>query len=148
MCRCSIKEDCITTFLGALQQPYDSDLIRDLKDRDKFKKYSKEPATRDQDRWDAVFNRLDGYMLKNLLTELEILRNEVVFTLTAIDIENEEVFSFLKRLSQVVYRIRNWSQQSDEQKELFRFLWSIHTGWSVIDGYQEKDIIADTIEAI
>ena len=142
------KEDCITTFLDALQQPYDPELISELKDRDKFKNYFKESVTRAQNRWDAVYNRLDDYMLKRLLTELEILRNEILFTLAAIDIENDEVFSFLKRLSQVVYRIRNWSQHSDEREELFRFLWSVHTGWDVISGYREKDVIAETIEAI
>lgn len=142
------KEDCITTFLGALHQPYSSELISELKDRHKFKSYFKEHPTQDQNRWDVVFNRLDDYMLKNLLVELEILRNEIIFTLSAIDIDNEEVFAFLKRLSQVVYRIRNWSQQSEERKELFRFMWSIHTGWSIIEGYQDKDIIAETINAI
>ncbi|MDD2469105.1 MAG: hypothetical protein PHI97_34490 [Desulfobulbus sp.] len=142
------KEDCITTFLGALNQTYNSELINNLKHRDHFKKYFKEPATCDQDRWDAVFNRVNDYMLKNLLIELEILRNEVLFTLAAVDIDDEEIFAFLKRLSQVVYRIKHWSQESEDHKELFRFLWSIHTGWNIIYGYQEKDIIAETIAAI
>lgn len=143
------KEGCITVFLSALQQPYDPELISRLKDRVQFREYFKEKVSPDQNRWHAVLNGLNQYMVKNLIVELEILMAEVHFTLNAIDVDNQEAFAFLKRLAQVLYRVRNWSlQDDDELKQLSQFMWSVHSGWSVIEGYLEKDVIAEMIEAI
>jgi hypothetical protein len=57
-------------------------------------------------------------------------------------------FTFLKRVSQVLYRYRNVSDTYDDMRQLYSFMWVVHTGWSVIDGYTDKDVIADIIEAI
>jgi hypothetical protein len=144
----SFKEECIKIYFWALQESYDTELMNRMKARDQFRAYFKEEITRGQDRWDGVQNGLTELLIRNLIAELEILRSEVIYTLGAIDIEDEQAYAFLKHLNQVLFRIRSWSEHDEELKLLSRFLWSVHTGWSVIDGYTDKDVIADMIRAI
>lgn len=144
----SFKDECIPIFFSALRESYDLDLLNRLKDRSFFRQYFKEKVSPDQERWHAVLNGLDESLVKKLVVELEILMTEVHYALTVIDIDNQDVFAFLKRLSQILYRHRNWSAEYDDVKQLSGFMWSVHTGWSVIDGYTEKDIIAEMIESI
>lgn len=143
----SFKEECISIFLS-LQQSNDLELHERLKDRAFFREYFKEKVSSDQKRWDSVINGLNGQLVKQLVVELEILMNEVCYALTVIDIENEDAFTFLKHLSQVLYRYRNVSDTYDDMRQLYSFMWAVHTGWSVIDGYTDKDVIANMIEAI
>lgn len=144
----SFKEECLSIFFSALHEPYDLELLHRLKDQTFFREYFKEKVSSDQERWHAVLNGLDDNLVKRLVVELEILMTEVHYALTVIDIVDRDVFSFLKRLSRILYRYRNWSADYDDVKQLSGFMWSVHTGWSVIDGYTNKDIIAEMIEAI
>ncbi len=142
------KEECLSIFFSALQESYDLELLHRLKDQTFFREYFKEKVSPDQVRWDAVLNGLDDHLVKMLVVELEILMTEVHYALTVIDVDDPDVFSFLKRLTRILYRNRNWSSEYDDVKQLSGFMWSVHTGWSVIDGYTKKDIIAEMIEAI
>ena len=144
----SFKEECLSIFFSALQKSYDLELLHRLKDQTFFREYFKEKVLPDQERWHAVLNGLDDNLVKRLVVELEILMTEVHYALTVIDVDDPDVFSFLKRLTQILYRYRNWSSEYDDVKQLSGFMWSIYTGWSVIDGYTNKDIIAEMIEAI
>lgn len=143
-----LKEDCILNFLWACGQPADSDLIERLKDRGYFKSFFKEAVSPDQDRWHAVLNGLDEYKVESLLLELEVFRREVEYTLNAVDVNNPEAFAFLKRLTQVLHRSKRWSDKNDQLKPLSQFMWSIHTGWSWVEGYTGRDAVAEMIEAI
>jgi hypothetical protein len=144
----SFKEECLSIFFSALQESYDPELLHRLKDQTFFREYFKEKVSPDQERWHAVLNGLDDNLVKRLVVELEILIAEVHYALTVIDVDDPDVFSFLKRLTRILYRYRNWSSEYDDVKQLSGFMWSVHTGWSVIDGYTNKDIIAEMIEAI
>jgi hypothetical protein len=142
------KENCMEVFLWALQEPYDPELLERLKDRDQFQRFFDEPVSPDQKRWHAVLNGLDEYKIKSLIVELEILMAEIRFTLSVIDIDNQDAFAFLKHLSQVIYRSKNWTPEYDGVKHLSDFMWSVHTGFSIIEGYTGRDIVAEMIEAI
>lgn len=142
------KEECIHVFFSALGHSYDPEIIPKLKDRSFFREYFKEKVSEDQERWHAVLNGLDDALVKRLVVELEILAAEVHYALTVIDIDNEDAFAFLKRLTEILYRHRNWTADYDDVKQLSGFMWSVYTGWSVIDGYTNKDVIADMIAAI
>lgn len=144
----SFKGDCISVYFSAMHESYNSDILENLKDQLIFRKYFKEKISEDKERWHVVLNGLDGHLINRIIVELEILCAEVQYALTVVDIDNAEVFDFMKRLSQIVYRYRNLSDDYDDIKQLSGFLWSIHTGWSFVDGYTEKDVIAEMIEAI
>lgn len=142
------KEDTVAILLSACQQCYESDLPRRLTDQDEFRKYFKEPVNESQNRWHVVLNGLSDKLLKDLLVELEILKYEVSYVLNNVNIEDPNVFSFFKRLSQAVHKLKNTTLEYDDEKQLSQFLWELFSGWSFIDGYREDDIVSVMIEKI
>lgn len=144
----SFKEKSITTFLAALGQPWDSGLIDSLKDREQFRQFFKARFSSDQDRWDAVGNRLGENEIRTVIVECEILVAEIHFALTVIDVKNQRTYTFLKELAAVLHRTKKLSCGYDDVKVLLRFLWQVHTGWSFVDGYATVDLIPQVIDAI
>lgn len=144
----SFKEDSIAVYLGCFMSSYPAELPKTLSEQTEFRRFFKEQHSPGQDRWHAVANGLDDYRLKTLVVELEILMQEIHFTLSAIDIHDHSAFQFLKRLSQIIYRSKNWTTDYDDVKSMMGFLWSLHTGWSWAEGYAESDPIAEMIAAI
>jgi hypothetical protein len=98
--------------------------------------------------WARTVARGPQWHLRRLAIEFEILMSEVQFTLASIDLDNHVAFAFLKRLLHDLHRMTYVNESYDEGKQLSRLLWSIHTGWSSIEGYREKDPIAQMIESI
>jgi hypothetical protein len=141
----SFKEGCIAVFLSAMSGGYDPAVVDGLKDREQFMRFFKEPFSPGQTRWDAVANGLHAEGIKSLIVEFEILIAEVRFTLSAIDVENQEAFDFLKGLANLLYRARSYSPDYDGVKSLLRLMWSVYAGWSITEGYIRKDVIADMI---
>ncbi len=140
----SFKEDTIEILLMACSGDYHSK----LSDQNEFKKYFKEKISESQNRWDAVFNGIDDYLLRELLVELEILLNEVSFVLNNVYINDPNIFSFFKRLSQSVYRLKNTTLEYDDRKVLMGFFWELFAGWSLVDGYSDDDIVKVMIDKI
>ncbi|GGX95808.1 hypothetical protein GCM10007160_24290 [Litchfieldella qijiaojingensis] len=135
-------------FLFACEGSADLDLVERLKDREAFKSYFIEPVSSDQYRWHAVLNGMDELKVKAIVQELSIFRRELEYTLTSLDVDDPEVFAFLRRLTRVLQRSQSWTAGYDEIKPLSHFMWSIHTGWDQIHGYTGRDVIAEMIEAI
>lgn len=123
-------------------------MLSKLSDQNEFRKYFNEPISESQNKWHAVLNGLNEYLLRELLVELEILLNEVTFVLSNVDIDDQNVYSFFKRLSQAVHRLKKSTLEYEEVKQLSRFLWEMFAGWSFIDGYREDDIVMVMIEKI
>lgn len=144
----NLKEECIVNFLFACNGSASLDLVDQLKDRENFKRYFKEKVTPDQERWDAVLNGMDDQMIAAIVQELSIFRREVEFTLTAIDVDDPEVFAFLRRLTRALHRTGDWSSGYDEIKPMSQLMWSMHTGWDGVLGYTGKDAIAEMIDAL
>jgi len=144
------KEKCIYIFLSALGKSSNAKQWEELCNLVEFKKYFKEKYSNDQDRWGKVYNELElnSLLLKDLLMQLDILRDEVSFVLNNIEINDKNVFSFFKLLSQSVYgyRLRDINLDYDEKKVLMSFLWQLFAGWSFADGYREEDIVKLMIE--
>jgi hypothetical protein len=147
----SFKEDTIYIILNACANGgggFDTILIDDLTDQNEFRKYFNGKISEDQIRWYAVFNGLDDYLLSKLLVELEILLHEVAFALSNVNINDENVFSFFKRLSQSVYKMKNSTLEYNDLKGLTNFLWQIFAGWSMAEGYREEEIVKIMIDKI
>jgi len=146
----AFKKGCIREFFNAMSQSYDPALIDELKDRERFREFFNGPFSPGQIRWDAVANGLELHSvhIKSLIVEFEIFIAEVRFTLISIDVDNRQSFAFLKLLANVLYRARNCSPEYDGVKSLLGLMWSVFTGWSFIEGYPEKDPIADAIDAM
>lgn len=143
------KKDTIHILLSACAVGgYDGNLPSKLSDQNEFRKYFNEPISESQDRWHAVLNGFNEYLLRELLVELEILLNEITFVLSNVDIDDKNVYSFFKRLSQAVHKMKNSTLEYEDVKQLSRFLWDLFAGWSFIEGYREDDIVKVMIEKI
>lgn len=148
----SFKKESIYIFLSALGKSSNEELWEKLCNLGEFKKYFKENCGNDQTRWDKVVIELDSnkILLKDLLVQLDILRDEVSFVLNNIEINDKNVFLFFKRLSKAVYgyRLRDINIDYNEKKVLMGFLWELFAGWSLADVYRENDIVKLMIEKI
>jgi hypothetical protein len=148
MTHSSCKSACNAVYLGCFMKSYPVGLPEELTDMARFRQFFKEEHVAGQTKWDAVANGLTDEKLKDLVVELEILMQEVHFTLSAVDIKDPKAFGFLKSLSRILYRSKNWTTDYDSTKSLLGFLWSFHTGWSWVEGYLPTDPIAEMIAAV
>lgn len=142
------KEDCIGVMLGVADGGFDPDLQETLLDQEKFRAYFKEKVCLSQERWHAFLNNLGEPSLRELITLLEIFREEILYVLASTDIPDDEPFEFLKRLSAAIRSLRDTSPGYDETKPIARFLWEVFAGWDWITGYRKADVIKQMIESI
>lgn len=133
------KLEVTAIYLGRIQTSYAAKLPEELSEPAAFKKYFQAPFSQGQDRWHGVANALDEDTIERIVTELEILRQELLFVTGAVDIADEHALGVLRRLSQVVISARLWSTDYDDVKSMMRFLWSLHTGWNFITGYPQEE---------
>jgi len=142
------KEDSIATMLMVTDGTFKWGDHRDLVDQEKFRSYFKQQVTPSEDRWDSLHNKMTDYYLDELLTHLEILRDEILFVMSAIEIDDEKVLEFLKRLSATIVIMRKTTNDYDSMKSCGNFMWEVFAGWSMVDGYQKRDFFDDMIQAI
>lgn len=144
----AFREDCIQIMLLVADGSCSPDLPETLIEQDKFRDYFKEKVTPNRDRWDEFLNNLDAHYLRELLTGMEIFRDELSFVLNNTDIPKDEPFEFLKRLSAAIYRMKDVTLDYDDKKFLARFLWSVFAGWDPNTGYPKEDTVKKMIAAI
>ncbi len=128
---------------------YSGGFPESLLQQDKFKDYFKQTVPPgDRNRWDQFLNKLDPHYLRELLTRMEIFRDEIAFVLNNADIPKDEPFDFLKRLSAAIYSMKDVTLGYDETKPLAGFLWTVFTGWDWITGYRKEDIVEKMLNSI
>jgi hypothetical protein len=142
------KENCINVMLGVADGSYGADLPETLIEQEKFRAYFKEQVSASQERWGVFLDNLDEGNLRELMTQLEIFRDEIVLVLGTTDIPRDEPFEFLKRLSAAIRSMRDTTLGYDQTKLFARFLWEVFAGWDRITGYRKGDIIKEMIESI
>lgn len=143
-----LKGQCITHLLWACKEPAESTLVDRLKSQEAFKAFFEQPVSADQNRWHAVLNGLTEDYVQSLVRDLDLFRGELDYTLTAVEVADEEVFSFLRNLTQVLQGSRHWSEREDQLKPLSQFMWSMFAGWSFVSGYTGRDHVNEMIVAM
>jgi len=78
---------------------------------------------------------------QEILLNLAQLQKQIDFLLNNYEIEKQDVFDFFKRLDIHLQRLKLSKPGYDESKPLCRFLWSICSGWDMIEGYKGADKI-------
>ncbi|MGV8942361.1 MAG: hypothetical protein ACOH1P_12645 [Lysobacter sp.] len=141
----SFKKSSIQIFVGAVQGSYNTEIIDRLMNQKEFRDFFKEPYVPGQNKWHGVANKMDDFLLRQLVLEAEVLLNEFQHALSVLDIKDPETYAFMKRLSEALYRAKNWSSDYDGVKEVLGFFWSVLSGWSGADGYQDGEYIPDMI---
>ncbi len=144
----AFREDCIQIMLLVADGAHSGVVPEALLEQDSFRAYFEENVVPDHDRWHDFQNNLDQRSLRELLTRMEIFRDEVAFILNNTDISNDEPFEFLKNLSATIYLMKDVTLGYDESKLLARFLWTVFAGWDLVTGYRKKDIVKKMIDAI
>lgn len=142
------KEDAIATMLMVADGTYTWGFHQELVDQKRFREYFQQKVADDRDRWDEVHNKMTEYALNELLTQLEVLRGEISFTMAAIDIDDEKVLEFMKRLSATIVRMRETTLDYDSMKSFGNFMYEIFGGFNLVSGYQTRDFFEDMISAI
>lgn len=142
------RENTIQILLWSAIGSHESELREALCDYLKFRQFFGENEYR---LWYAALNGLQGneHRIDDLLLELELFANEVLYVLNNVSIQDTKVHSFFKRLSVHIYRLKNDRVYSyDQVKYLGNFLWGIHARWNAIDGQTEEDVIQDMIDTL
>ncbi len=142
------KEDCIAEILSVADGSFEWGFHASLIDQEQFRAYFQQKVSPSQDRWDAFLNNLQASSLEILITQLEILRDEILFVLTSIDIDDDESFDFFKRLPSVIALRKKTTLGYDDTKSFGNFLWEMFAGFSFVSGYRKGDLIAYMIKAI
>ena len=128
------KQEVIGLILHASGKAWSQDDIDHLMVPANFSHYFSEDETGSGGRWYEVLNGLDEHYVRQIANRLELLRSEVQFILSSIDIEDDEIFEFMKRLSEVSFRMSRVKSDYDDQKSWGRFLWSLYSDFDPIVG--------------
>jgi hypothetical protein len=142
------KEDCIAEMLSVADGGYEYGFHETLVDQENFRAYFQESISPSQDRFHAFLNNLQAENLEVLLTQLEILRDEISYVLVSTDIGDDKSFDFFKRLSSIIALRRKTTMGYDDTKNFGGFLWEMFAGFSPANGYHEGDMVEQMIEAI
>ena len=141
----AFKLACIEIYLSAIGDSWDSELPEQLLQPEAFRDFFSARFSESQNRWHAVHNGLYDYGVPELVLECELLAREIEYTLVKLNIEDEVVASFLKRLSRSLLRLKNSEPNYDDVKRLLNFLYPIHSHWSWLDGYVGRDPVGEMI---
>jgi hypothetical protein len=142
------KKDCISIILGVVEGRYDLDEVDALLDQKNFREYFVQKVSNSQDKWHAFQNKIDEHSLRELLTAMEIFRDEISFVLNNTYIPKDEPFEFFKRMSNIIYSLKDAPLEDDPTKRLSRFLWSLLSGFDFVTGYRQEDIVQQMIRSI
>ncbi len=141
------REDIVTNFLQLASERVGFSRIKELCDMHAFRAFFSQDKNA---RWYAVSNALydNPLVMRDIVTELVLFRNELTFALSQVEIHDERIFGLLKRLSAAIYRVEQRKLEYDDVKAFMGLMWDVFAGWSVIDGYRTSDIVQDAIEGI
>lgn len=142
------KEAVVAIFIGAADGSYTHEKVEALCQQTTFRTYFKEPHCPGQNKWDAVANRMDDTMLRELVLECEILLREFQHVIDKVDIKDPELYSFMRRLSTALYCAKDWSSDYGGTERVLGFFWQILSGWSAVNGYSDREYVTDMIRRI
>jgi hypothetical protein len=142
------KESVIQILLWASIGTHGSEMPKELCDQKKFKSFFHADK---QKHWYAALNGLqeEPDRMHELVLELEIFADEVGYVLNTVDIQDAKVHQFFKLLKQHIYRLNHSNIYTyDQAKYVGQFLWEVLALWSPVEGYEDKDIIQETINRL
>lgn len=137
----SFKRSMIQIFVGLINGSYNAEVVESLMVQRNFRDYFKEQYCPGQERWHGVANEMNDFVLRQIVLEVDVLHSEFQHALSALDIKDPEVFTFMKLISVTLYRAKNWSSDYEGTKEMLQFFWGILAGWSHSVGYVEDEYI-------
>ncbi|ABB31354.1 hypothetical protein GeomeDRAFT_2390 [Geobacter metallireducens RCH3] len=144
----AFRYETIRILVSAQGATYAGNLIEELMDKKSFRQYFETKVSESETRWSRVVNNFNDYCFRELSVEFDILISEILLAVHTIDIETEKVFSQINHIRHVSMYVKSLGQEYDDRKTLFRYLWSVNSGFSFEHGYAHPDIIEEAILAI
>jgi len=146
----AFRRDAVLTLLFASgEHSVDYDVVDELTPQSAFRDHFKQNSVQvNGDKWHDVQNNINEYQIRELFTALTILRDDIQYVLNNTEIADQSSFDFLQRLSKAIFSHDPASDNYDDRKALFGFLWSLMSGWNVVKGYQPEDPIYRIIRRI
>jgi hypothetical protein len=142
------KLEVLGLIMHAGGKAWSLDDLEALQTPKKFSEYFSEDETGSGMRWYEVLNGLDDYYVSQIAMRLDILRSELHYVLVSIDIDDQEVFDFMKRLDHIVFRMSRLKSDYEDQKSWGRFLWSLYSDFDPIVGHVPHDRNLQLLEKI
>jgi hypothetical protein len=135
------KDEVLSKFLTSIEGTINLERVNELKDIKKFREYFNEDYIKGQTRWQKVLTDIDNdeKLLKDLLTDLEFLKEECHYVLGKIQINSEWSYGFMKRLSNFIYALR--TDENIGGTDMSKFFWPLFSGWSNVSGYSDVDLL-------
>tara|TARA_R110000850_G_scaffold99642_2_gene206403 strand:- start:449 stop:1135 length:687 start_codon:yes stop_codon:yes gene_type:complete len=142
------RRQIIQHILHNSSEPYSVGLIDELTDVKEFKRYFYTKVSDNKNRWYVFSNNLDSKALTEILLEFESLKESIILLLVNIDIQNDEVVSFLHRLKTMSINLK-CVREGDYLgcNRFLRFLWEMLSGYTV-DGYNDNDTFENIFKKI
>lgn len=143
------KKQVIYVFLGIIHGSIDTDLADELMNTQKFREYFKAPSEASgQDRRHYIMNNIEEHHLKQLKLESEVLHNELQHAVTTLDIQDTELYTFTRRISESLFRSKSWEIDYDGVEHVLGFYWQLFAGWSFVSGYHDTDQLEEKIRRL
>lgn len=143
------KRSVVYIFLGILHGSIDSELADELMSAPAFKDYFEAPSgVPGQDRTHYIMNNIEEHHLKRLKIESEVLHAELQYATTRLDIQDNELHAFARRMAESLIRAREWDLSYDGVEEVLGFYWQLFAGWSFVSGYLGSDPLEDRIRRL
>lgn len=117
--------------------------VEQLKDPKSFRKYFKVDVSPSQNRWHVVMNEVqrNPEMYRTIVYQLEQYREEILYVLSNVKIDDPKVYRYFKIVAERIYKIAHDEHFGEEIKVLTAFLWEILANWSFIEGYHDQDML-------
>jgi len=113
-----------------------------------FRDYFNTKINETQNRWFAFSNNISNESLSDILLEFEAFQEAITILLINIDIQNENVFSFLHRLKTISITQKNARVEDyNSFRFLRRLLWEMLAGFSQ-DDYRDFDYFEEMFRKI
>lgn len=126
------------------------DQVAQQKDPEAFRRHFQVNVSSDQNRWHVVMNELQSNpeMYRTIIYKLEQFREEILYVLGNVKIDDPKVHRYFKIVAERIYKIVHDEHFGEEIKGLTGFLWEILANWSFIEGYHDQDMLQVMLQNI
>ncbi|OBU39885.1 hypothetical protein [Photobacterium phosphoreum] len=143
------RKQVVICILSACGESGDADLINSLIIPSKFKTYFDGKDKTDQNRWYVFMNNADEVIVKNILAEFIAFKEMISYLLNNIDIEDEELHTFLHNFNTITTILVNTrADDYDSMKGFSRYLRPIFAGYSWKTGSYDYDRFGNMFDRI
>lgn len=127
---------------------HDGDAEQLANDAKACRKFFDTPTDHANEGWNAMVNGLNDWHVQRIQLELQVLRDEIHYVLSKVDIEDTSLTDYLKNLSVVILEMHQLSADYDDQKTLGNFLWNLFTFFNWEKSYLSEDPVLKMFEKV